>query len=565
MPQKEFFSVLIAQAFFAVIIGVLVAVTAQLFVEGARYLLSFQEATEGFVITVSGQSFSLLPIPTMLTAALLIILVRKTLGVTKWSGPADSIYALQQPKIGVDIKLGIGSTLAAFISAGGGASVGQYGPLVHFGATLSTLISKVTKTNISKDVLIACGVAAAISAGFNAPIAGIIFAHEALLRRFSIGAVAPISVSAIVASAFNQYLFGSNLAFNVPTPELELASVVPFVIIFAPLCSAAAVLYMVTLRKFQSVSASAKFSFTSLILFTALVGGTIGTFIPEVLGLGGTQINQIINATFSIEFLILILFGKILMTSMCIGFGFFGGVFGPALFIGAALGGVLSGLLIKIGLPADYISIISIASMAAVGSSVIGAPITVVLIVVELTGSYEFGLMALLSVTLSSSITYKLFGLSFFDRQLLDRGVDLRRGREYIHMTQISVGELESSDYLSFSPETDSDTILKSLKTHQMTEAYIIDDQQNLVGKLSIHDLLEETNYLDSLDRDPLHLTSSQPLTEALEVASEFVGESIPILEGSKLKGAINEGDLFKKILDIEDSLRSDQPANTQY
>ena len=563
MPRKEFFPELIVQTFFAIIIGVLVAVTAQLFAEGARYLLSFQESTEGFSIMVSGQSFSLLPIPTMLIAAILIILVRKTLGVTKWSGPADSIYALQQPKIGVDVKVGLGSTLAAFISAGGGASVGQYGPLVHFGATLSTLISKLTKTKISKDVLIACGVAAAISAGFNAPIAGIIFAHEALLRRFSIGAVAPISVSSIVASAFNQYLFGSNLAFNVPTPELELASVVPFVIIFAPLCSAAAILYMMTLRKFQSISANSKFGFNSLILFTAIVGGTIGTFIPEVLGLGGTQINQIINAAFSIEFLLIILFGKILMTSMCIGFGFFGGVFGPALFIGAALGGVLSGLLFQIGLPADYISIISVASMAAVGSSVIGAPITVVLIVVELTGSYEFGLMALLSVTLSSSITYKLFGLSFFDRQLLDRGVDLRRGREYIHMTQIYVGEIESSDYLSFSPETDSDSILKSLKAHQMTEAYIIDDQQNLIGKLSIHDLLGDANYLDSLDRDPLNLTVTQPLTEALEVASEFVGESIPILEGEKLRGAINEGDLFKKILDIEDSLRSDQPSNT--
>ena len=67
----------------------------------------------------------------------------------------------------------------------------------------------------------------------------------------------------------------------------------------------------------------------------------------------------------------------------------------------------------------------------------------------------------------------------------------------------------------------------------------------------------------DSLDREPLNLTISQPLTEALEVASEFVGESIPILEGEKLRGAINEGDLFKKILDIEDSLRSDQSSNT--
>ncbi len=565
MPRKEFFSNLITQAFFATIIGALVAVTAQLFVEGARYLLSFQASIDMFSFSLSGQSFSLLPIPAMLVAAVLIIIVRKTLGVTKWSGPADSIYALQQPKIGVDVKIGLGSTLAAFISAGGGASVGQYGPLVHFGATLSTLISKLTRTTISKDVLIACGVAAAISAGFNAPIAGIIFAHEALLRRFSIGAVAPISVSSIVASAFNQYLFESNLAFTVPTPELELASVVPFVIIFAPLCSTAAILYMMTLRKFQNISAQSKFSFTSLILFTAVVGGTIGTFIPEVLGLGGAQINQIINAAFSIEFLLVILFGKILMTAMCIGFGFFGGVFGPALFIGAAVGGVLSGLLIQIGLPADYISIISIASMAAVGSSVIGAPITVVLIVVELTGSYEFGLMALLSVTLSSSITYALFGLSFFDRQLLDRGVDLRRGREYIHMTQISVGELESSEYLCFSPETESSVILASLKALQMTEAYIVDDEQHLIGKLSIHNLLEDTHYLDHLDREPLNLTVSQPLTEALEIASEFVGESIPILEGEKLTGAINEGDLFKKILDIEDSLRSDQPSYTKY
>ena len=173
--------------------------------------------------------------------------------------------------------------------------------------------------------------------------------------------------------------------------------------------------------------------------------------------------------------------------------------------------------------------------------------------------------MALLSVTLSSSITYKLFGLSFFDRQLLDRGVDLRRGREYIHMTQISVGEIESSDYLSFSPETDSDSILRSLKARKMTEAYIIDDQQNLIGKLSIHDLLGDANYLDNLDRDPLNLTVTQPLTEALEVASEFVGESIPILEGEKLRGAINEGDLFKKILDIEDSLRSDQSSNSKH
>ena len=115
------------------------------------------------------------------------------------------------------------------------------------------MLSRLPGVQIRNDVLLACGVAAAISAGFNAPIAGILFAHEALLRRFSIGAVAPISVSAIVASASNQYFGFANLAFIVPESSLELAQVVPFVILFAPVCSAAAVIYMIVFEKVPAI------------------------------------------------------------------------------------------------------------------------------------------------------------------------------------------------------------------------------------------------------------------------------------------------------------------------
>ena len=187
------------QTILAVIVGFIVSITANIFIEGARYFLSLQSSANGIAIKLGNADINLLPVIAMLISACLIIFVRKAVGVTKWSGPADSIYALHQPKVGVDIGLGLGSTLAAFVSAGGGASVGQYGPLVHFGATLSTIVSRLFSVQISKNVLIACGVAAAISSGFNAPIAGILFAHEALLRRFSVGAVAPISVAAIVA------------------------------------------------------------------------------------------------------------------------------------------------------------------------------------------------------------------------------------------------------------------------------------------------------------------------------------------------------------------------------
>ena len=116
---------------------------------------------------------------------------------------------------------------------------------------LATIISKLSGKFIRKDVLIACGAAAAISSGFGAPIAGIIFAHEALLRRFSIGGLAPISVASIVAAATNRYLFDANLTFQVPSSDLDLVAVLPFVIIFAPICSGIAIFYMVSLRSCQ--------------------------------------------------------------------------------------------------------------------------------------------------------------------------------------------------------------------------------------------------------------------------------------------------------------------------
>jgi CIC family chloride channel protein len=549
---------LLMQTFLAVIVGFVVSIIANLFIEGARYFLSMQSSYNTLTIQVNNFDINLLPTIAMLISAALILMVRKLLGVTKWSGPADSIYALHQQKIGVDVRVGLGSTLAAFISASGGASVGQYGPLVHFGSTLATILSRFPGLQINRDILLACGVAAAISAGFNAPIAGIIFAHEALLRRFSIGAVAPISVAAIVASASNQYFGFANLAFVVPSANLELAGVVPFLILFAPICSAVAVIYMLSLRQGMKFAASGKYSFTTLIFSTAIVVGLIGAVLPDVLGLGSSQINNMVNGQYTLAFLALILIAKILVTTACISFGFFGGVFGPALFVGAALGGILAGLLVEIGLPVDYGGIITIATLAAVGSSVIGAPISVVLIVVELTGSYDYGLMALLSVTLCSTLTYRFFGLSYFDRQLLDRGVDLTRGREHINMTQIHVAELQLSDSLSFQRNTTSEHILQSMRENQTTEVYILNEDRSLFGKLDLHNLISSMDDFEAnIDKSPTKLDTANSLVEALEIASEFVGESIPIMDGEKFLGAITEGDLFKKVLEIEESLRS--------
>ena len=542
--------------FLAIVMGVVVAIVANYFVSFAQLAIQARNEFTGFSITIVGTERSLVPIIGMLLAACLVIVVRRIFGITKWSGPADSIFAAQQSKERLDVRLGIGSTLAALINASGGASVGQYGPLVHFGATVSEIIVRFSKIELDRDIFIACGVAAAISAGFNAPIAGVLFAHEAILRRFSVGAIAPISVAAIVASAFNQRFFSSDLSYAVPAVSNELIQLLPLLLVSGIVCSIIAIVYMYAIRKTQSTGANSKYSFNQLLFFSAIVCGTIGTFIPEALGLGLDEINQIINQEFSLSFLFALLAAKIILTALCLGLGFYGGVFGPALFVGAATGGILAFGTSIFGVPTDMAYIIIVASLAAVGSAVIGAPLTVVMIVIELTGSYQYGLGALLTVILCSLFTFRFFGLSYFDRQLMDRNVDLRKGREFLALSQALVSEVKGSDFLSFNAETKPEEILKAMKEKLCTEAYICDQDGALIGKVTIHSITGIENLSEGIDKNPIVIPSSSNLNQARSIASDFVGESIPVTHDGKLVAALTEGDIFTQVLELEDKIR---------
>ena len=164
--------------FIGLFIGTCVAIATKVFVNSILYLTDIRENTTFFLTSILGYQINYAPIVTILIAALIINFIKKFTNINRFHGPADSIYGAHRTDNEINLKTGYFSTFAALISAGGGASVGQYGPLVHFGATLGTSIRLLTKNILSTDVFIGCGTAAAISAGFNAPIAGLIFAHE---------------------------------------------------------------------------------------------------------------------------------------------------------------------------------------------------------------------------------------------------------------------------------------------------------------------------------------------------------------------------------------------------
>jgi len=410
-----------------VLMGLLMAFVSNCFVLGVEWFTSQREHAGLRGISFFGLNVSFAAPIFLLSAAGLVLLIKRVFGIERYHGPADSIHAAHVSTNDLDLKTGFGSTLAAFVSASGGASVGQYGPLVHFGTAVGCLIQRYGGGRVSNDIFIGCGVAGAISAGFNAPLAGILFAHEVILRRLSLRAMAPIAMSSIVAAASSRWAIGDRLLFELKFPSLSLLDLLPGILLTTPVFALVAILFMLVMLRTARFGAETRIQPAYLIVIASLVCGTTGMFFPEVLGLGTDTIDNMISGEFSVAYLCILLVAKALMTAICVGFGLFGGVVLPALFIGTAAGVLGSHVISIIGLASG--SAIGVAGMAAVAAAVIGAPLSTIILLLEITKSYEFAVSAMLAVVTCTLITNEFFGSSLFDRQLRDRGINLERVR----------------------------------------------------------------------------------------------------------------------------------------
>lgn len=556
---RKIFVELFLIVIYGLAIGLVLAIAANALIQGVGIASEYRNLNSWAVFELQGSIYSYSSIIFLLLAAAILKFLQVILNIRSWGGPADSIYAAHNPNPELNIKKGFGSTISAFIVASSGGSVGLYGPLVHFGSTAGLLFKRLFKYRISNDVLIGCGVAAAISAGFNAPLAGVIFAHESILRHFSIRAIAPIFIASISASAFSDFFFStSENVFNLSQAVPNLSEIIPIFIFLGPVFSFVAITFMVALRFMTRFADNSGKMRPYLPFVAAIVCGIAGTFLPEILGIGIAPMNQIISNEFPIYYVVILLLAKISMTSLCIGFGLFGGVFSPSLFIGVTAGSVATFFLAFFG-QTGFEQIIIISAMAAVTASVVGAPITIILIVLELTGFYEYAIAATIAVIISTLITHRSFGHSFFDRQLLDRGINMALGRESIALSEIKVSSCDGSDFTELTEDTTGKTAYKKMKTAGVAEAYVLNGK-NFVGKLELFGAVSAGDQSISkfIDREPFSLNEFDSLNLAMNRITNFVGETIPILEtkNRSLLSVVTEGSIFQAVIDVQQNVR---------
>ena len=516
--------------------------------------------SDGFSQIISSSYGFFYYVFTLTVAALIVHQVKKLNTGKPFQGIADSIFYAHRPDNEADIKSGILSTLAAFISAGGGASVGQYGPLVHFGSTIGSWLKEKLPFQLSLDLYIGGGVAAAISSGFGAPLAGMVFAHEAIMRHYSHKAVLSIAIASCVAFGLSTAVWGESLIFPISKVEFDFLTILYVSFIAGPLFGIVAIIFMNSLIFFNKLSVKF-FSNVFLRYAIAIIAlSAIGHFVPEVMGLGTGTVLGAVSGEYVLYFALIILIGKILATSVSLGFGFFGGVFSPALLVGASAGAVVAELFVLVGFLEQFEPALVVSGMAAVTGAVIGAPLCMVVIVMELTSSYIYALASLVGLTLSVSLSHILFGASYFDRQLGTRGIDISTGRSGMFLMEKKASDYASLDYIQLQCEDLVSHASRLMSEENKNEVIVLDANGQFYGKIELHSLIGKsaTSKIEKfVDTNCVTIKHDASLQQAMEAAANFVGEAIPIInrETNQVISVITEGAIFDAYLKVQDTV----------
>ena len=483
--------------------------------------------------------------------------------------PADVIGALAQNQPLLGIRRGVFTASASILSLGSGASAGQYGPLVHLGATLGSQFSRLPGFGRHyAGIGMGCGIAAAISTAFAAPIAGVVFAHEVLLRHNSLRAFAPITIAAVTGSVLANNLFTQGALLPVrEIADLHTSEFLSFVLL-GVLGALVAILLMRGLELGNQLCEKIPLPSWAMPALAGLALGLAAIWLPEILGTGLHTLRQAIAGILPDTTLMLIFAAKILATIVCLSFGFAGGVFSPALVIGALLGAIFAGFADAwyVNFQLD-VAVYAICGMAAVASAVIGAPLTTILIVFEITRNYELTTAVMVAVVFSNLVASRMYGRSYFDRQLLSRGIDLSQGLEKVRLQHQGISPYINREIIILPASESVEGARRHLQLTEQSEAHLVDDNSRYAGTISLSTMVAEENKdlevpVSELVTQTLVLTESTSIWNALQALKSFVGESVPVIDNTgRLTGVIYESSLIQAYLDLVEEIRREENA----
>ncbi|MBO6893515.1 MAG: chloride channel protein [Roseibium sp.] len=369
-------------------------------------------------------------------------------------GVADVIEARAYGGRGLPLKAGLWSAVVTAISLGGGASAGREGPVVHLGATLGAAVCRLFQLpDSARRILLACAVASGVSASFNAPIAGVLFAHEVILGHYAVSAFVPIVLASVMGTLLSRLWFGNVAAFEIPQYEITSYLEIPAFALLGLTCAAVAIIFQFALIGTDWTARNISMPLWLRPVVGGFAVGAMGVFFPGILGVGYEATDLALRHELPINTLLTLLVVKTAATAITLASRFGGGIFSPSLYLGAMTGGAF-GLIAASAFPemASSHGLYAILGMGAVAAAVLGAPFSTTVIVFELTGGYALSIALLLSVSIATGLTQAVHGKSYFHWQLGMRGCFVNEGLHQFLSETVKV-----RDFMDPPPESEED------------------------------------------------------------------------------------------------------------
>jgi chloride channel protein, CIC family len=448
-------------------------------------------------------------------------------------------------------------TAAAILSIGSGASVGPEDPSVQIGSNLGAMLGQWLRFSDERmRTVVAAGAASAIAAAFNAPIAGVFFAFEIVLGEISGGAPGLVLIAAVISSAFTQAVSGSAPAFSVPAYGMNSVWELPLYLVLGLFLGPISAFYVRLLYLFQDLYHSWAVPGWVKTASAGLAVGLVGIFLPQIFGVGYGTIEEILNKNdFTFSFLIALMIFKLLLTTISIGGGFVGGVFAPALFIGASAGGAFGLLAARIfpglGINPEAFALVG---MAALLAGAVHAPLTAIILLFEMSNDYHMILPLMFGVAVSLLLSQRLQKDSVYMMGLARHGIRLVRGRDVEVLDSIPVGEIMRTDVTPLpesTPLTDAANILAQTRHHGLP---IVNRQGELVGILTVTDIdraveQDRLTVAEACTQKVITTTPDQSLSAALRRMSAMGVGRLPVVDPEnprRLVGWLGRADVIR-------------------
>ncbi|MFQ5879456.1 MAG: chloride channel protein [Dehalococcoidia bacterium] len=483
----------------------------------------------------------------------------------KGHGVPEVMLAVETAGGRIRSRVAIVKSLASALTIGSGGSVGREGPIVQIASTIGSAVGQLAR--LPDDyvrLLVAAGAAGGISATFNAPIAGVFFALEVILRHFNVRNFGVVVLSSVVADAIARSRFGDQPAFLIPSYELESPLEFPLYALLGVLAALVALLFVWSLYKTEDLFDSAKLPEWVKPALGGVGIGLLGLWFVDLFGVGYGSgpsrfaIPSVLGGERELDVLIALAGLKILATSVTIGSGGSGGVFAPSLFIGAmvgaAFGNLVNGAWPGITAPAGAYATVG---MAAVFAGAARAPITAIIILFEMTRDYFIILPLMTAVVISTAIAQLIRIDTIYSLKLRRRGIEIGERRAEPLLAAIPVGQAMSRDFEVVRHDVPASDLLEAFSGHAAREGAlpVVDGNSRLVGLVTPSDVqrmldrdLSSLTVADVATKNLVTVYPDQSLDEAIRHMSVQSLRQLPVVsrrDPSILLGLLRRSDVF--------------------